>query len=179
MYFVFISFLVKDQEEFGIFGRTGTQDEWEHFGEIGNFQKNEHFTETVNSFQTVDYIETMSNADKLEVRAKKHEQAALDARHKAELAREKKEKKLAEKEAKTKKKKVVNLRKGHTGEPQDDDKSLRVGATNATFYPIYQQTMSRLSIEFIIRMKEERDSSIYSQYIEKVIQHVGAVDTSV
>ena len=40
-------------------------------------------------------------------------------------------------------------------------------------------TMNRLSIEFIIRMKEERDSSLYSQYIEKVIQHVGAVDTSV
>ena len=97
---------------------------------------------------------------------------------KAELAREKKEKKLAQKEAKTKKKKVVNLRKGCTGEPEDDDESQMVGVTNATFYPIYQQTMSRLSIEFVIRMKEERDSSLYSQYIEKVIQHVGAVDTS-
>ena len=39
--------------------------------------------------------------------------------------------------------------------------------------------MNRLSIEFIVRMKEERDSSLYSQYIEKVIQHMGAVDTSV
>ena len=44
VYFVFISLLVKDQEEFGIFGRTGTQEEWEHFGEIGNFQKNKPFT---------------------------------------------------------------------------------------------------------------------------------------
>ena len=79
MYFVFISYLVKDQEEFGIFSRTGTPEEWEHFGEIGNFQKNKHFTETV-SFQTVDYVETMSSADKLEVRAKKREQVALDAR---------------------------------------------------------------------------------------------------
>ena len=121
----------------------------------------------------------MSSVDKLKERAKKHEHAALDAKQKAELAREKKEKKLAEKEAKTKKKKVVNLRKGHTGEPKDDDKSLRVGATNATFYPIYQQKMSRLSVKFIIRMKEERDSSLCSQYIENVIQHVGAVDTSV
>ena len=83
------------------------------------------------------------------------------------------------KEAKTKKKKIVNFRKGHTGEPEDDDESPRVGVTYATFYPIYQQTMNRLSIEFIIRMKEERDSSLCSQYIEKVIQHVGAVDTSV
>ena len=95
------------------------------------------------------------------------------------MAREKKEKKLAEKEAKTKKKKVVNLRKGHAGELKDDDKSPRAGVTNSTFYPIYQQTISRLGIELIIRMKEERDSSLYSQYIEKVIQHVGAVDTSV
>ena len=39
----------------------------------------------------------MSSADKLEARAKKHKQAALDAGQKAELAREKKEKKLAEK----------------------------------------------------------------------------------
>ena len=30
VYFVFISFLVEDQEEFGIFGRTGTHEEWEH-----------------------------------------------------------------------------------------------------------------------------------------------------
>ena len=75
----------------------------------------------------------MSSADKLEARAKRHKQAALDARQKAELAREKKEKKLAKKEAKTKKKKVVNLRKGNTGEPKDDNKSLRVGVTNATF----------------------------------------------
>ena len=145
------------------------------FAEIGNFQKNEHFTKTV-SFQTVDYAETISSADKLEVRAKMHEQAALDAKQKAELVREEKEKMLAKKEAKTKEKKVVNLGKGYAGEPQDDDKSLRVGAT---FYPIYQQTMNRLSIEFIIRMKEERDSSLYSQYIEKVIRNVGAVDTSV
>ena len=79
MFFVFISFLVEDQEEFGVFSRTGTQEEWEHFGEIGNFQKNKHFTKTV-SFQTVDYIETMQSAHKLEVRAKKHEQATLDAR---------------------------------------------------------------------------------------------------
>ena len=164
VYFAFILFSVEDQEEFGIFSRTRTQEEWEHFGEIGNFQKNEHLTETV-SFQTVDYVETMSSADFFEARAKKYEQAALDARKKAELAREKKEKKLAKKEPKAKKKKLVNLRKGHTGEPEDDDESPRVGATNATFYPIYQQTKNRLGMEFIIRMKEERDSSLYSQYM--------------
>ena len=39
--------------------------------------------------------------------------------------------------------------------------------------------MNRLSVEFIIRMKEEKDSSLCDKFIEKVIQHVGAVDTSV
>ena len=69
----------------------------------------------------------MSSSDKLEARAKRHEQATLDARQKAELAREKKEKKLAEKEAKTKRRKVINLKKGCTGEPEDDNKSPKVG----------------------------------------------------
>ena len=39
--------------------------------------------------------------------------------------------------------------------------------------------MNRLSVEFIIRMKEEKDTSLYDKFIEKVIQHIGAVDTSV
>ena len=39
--------------------------------------------------------------------------------------------------------------------------------------------MNRLSVDFIIRMKEEKDSSLYEKSIEKAIQHVGAVDTSV
>ena len=53
------------------------------------------------------------------------------------------------------------------------------GATNVSFYPFYQQVMKWLSVEFIIRMKEENDSSLYDKFIEKFIQHVGAVDTSV
>ena len=39
--------------------------------------------------------------------------------------------------------------------------------------------MSRLGLEFIICMKEEKDPSMYGDFIEKVIKHVGAVDTSV
>ena len=39
--------------------------------------------------------------------------------------------------------------------------------------------MNRLSVEFIIKTKEEKDSSLYDKFIEKVIQHVGAVGTSV
>ena len=64
-------------------------------------------------------------------------------------------------------------------EPNNDDESLKSGATNVSFYPLYQQVMNRLSVEFIIRMKEEKDSSLHDKFIEKVIQHVGAVDTSV
>ena len=63
--------------------------------------------------------------------------------------------------------------------PNNDDEGLKSGATNVSFYPFYQQVMNRLSVEFIIRMKEEKDSSLYDKFIEKVIQHVGAVDTSV
>ena len=39
--------------------------------------------------------------------------------------------------------------------------------------------MNMLSVEFIIRMKEEKDSSLYDKFIGKIIQHIGAVDTSV
>ena len=61
-----------------------------------------------------------------------------------------------------------------------DDKDIpRTGATNVTFYPIYQQVMSRLSSEFVTCMKEEKDTSLYVQFITKVIQQVGALDTSV
>ena len=56
---------------------------------------------------------------------------------------------------------------------------MKSGATNVSFYLLYQQVMNRLSIEFIIRMKEEKDSSLHDKFIEKVIQHIGAVDTSV
>ena len=61
-----------------------------------------------------------------------------------------------------------------------DDKDIpRSGATNVMFYPIYQQVMSRLSSEFFTHMKEEKDASFYVQFITKVIQHVGALDTAV
>ena len=119
-------------------------------------------------------MSTQSNIQKFEVQAKKYEQAALDARCKAAKAAEKKEKKLAKKEARDKKKRDEKLRKVHREEPDNDNEGLKSGATNVSFYLFYQQVMNRLSVEFIIRMKEEKDSSLYDKFVEKVIQHIGA-----
>ena len=172
-------FSVKDQEEIGDFGEIENQEECRYFGEVGYSEENKHFTETV-SFKEGDNVErtmsTQSNIQKFEVQVKKYEQAALDARHKPQ---KRKQKKLAKKEARDKKKRYEKLRKVHREEPNNDDKGPKSGATNVSFYPFYQQVMNRLSVEFIIRMKEEKDLSLNDKFIEKVIQHVGAVDTSV
>ena len=174
--------LVRDQEEIGDFSEIENQEECRYFGEVGCSKENKHFTETV-SFKEVDNIEgtmsTQSNIQKFEVQAKKYEQAAVDARHKAAKATEKKEKKLAKKGARDKKNRDEKLRKVHREEPNNDNEGPKLGATNVSFYPLYQQVMNRLSVEFIIRMKEEKDSSLYDKFIEKVNQHIGTVDTSV
>ena len=39
--------------------------------------------------------------------------------------------------------------------------------------------MSHLGTEFVTCMKEEKDPSLYEQFINKVIQHVSAIDTFV
>ena len=39
--------------------------------------------------------------------------------------------------------------------------------------------MMRLAVEFITRMKEDKDSVLYKKFIGLVIQHVSAVDASV
>ena len=39
--------------------------------------------------------------------------------------------------------------------------------------------MSQLSSKFVTHMKAEKDVSLYVQFITKVIQHVGALDTAV
>ena len=67
----------------------------------------------------------------------------------------------------------------HREKSKDDKDISESEATNVMFYPIYQQVMSRLSSEFVTSMKEEKDASLYVQFITKVIQHVGALDTIV
>ena len=39
--------------------------------------------------------------------------------------------------------------------------------------------MMGLSIEFLVHIKEEKDPKLYKQFIEKVVQHISALDTSV
>ena len=53
------------------------------------------------------------------------------------------------------------------------------GPTNKTFYPVYQKVMLRVVMEFVMRMKEEKEPTLYKTYISLVINNVGAVDTSV
>ena len=53
------------------------------------------------------------------------------------------------------------------------------GLTNKTFYPAYQKVMLRVATKFVMRMKEEKEPTLYKTYISLVINHVRAVDTSV
>ena len=46
-------------------------------------------------------------------------------------------------------------------------------------HPMYQKAMMGLSIEFLVHIKEEKDPKLYKQFIEKVVQHISALDTSV
>ena len=55
----------------------------------------------------------------------------------------------------------------------------RKGPTNKTFYPAYQKVMLRVAMESMMRIKEEKEPTLYKTYISLVINHVGAVDTSV
>ena len=52
------------------------------------------------------------------------------------------------------------------------------GPSNKFFYPVYQKVMMRLAVEFVTRMKEDKDSVMYKKFIGLVIQHVSAVDMS-
>ena len=53
------------------------------------------------------------------------------------------------------------------------------GPTNKMFYPAYQKVMLRVATKFVARMKEQKEPTLYKTYISLVINHVGAVDTSV
>ena len=53
------------------------------------------------------------------------------------------------------------------------------GLTNKTFYAAYQKVMLRVAMEFVMRMKEEKEPTLYKTYISLAINHVGAVDMSV
>ena len=83
-----------------------------------------------------------------------------------------------DKDTMEKKKKKEELKK----QKEQEDKLKDVkgkGPTNKTFYPAYQKVMLRVAMEFVTRMKEEKEPTLYKTYISLVINHVGAVDTSV
>ena len=105
-----------------------------------------------------------------------YEKAAQHARHRATEAHEKKERKQAEKHAKEQKKSETSHKM--CGDKSKDDKDIpKTGATNVKFYPVYHQVMSHLLIEFVTHMREEKDPSLYEQFVNKFILHVSAIDT--
>ena len=94
-----------------------------------------------------------------------------ECKHKGEAKKEAKKAKKEEKRAKLLLKQQVKegkLKMPSTG-----------GPSNKSFYPVYQKVMMCLAIEFITRMKEDKDSEMYKKFINSVIQHVSAIDTSV
>ena len=112
---------------------------------------------------------TKMSIDKLQKQAEKFEQAAQEDRYKAAEVAECKERKQAEKEAREQKKKDEKSRKMCRDRSKDDEDIPRSGATNVMFYPIYQQVKSRLNSEFVVHMKEEKDTPLHVQFITKVI----------
>ena len=52
------------------------------------------------------------------------------------------------------------------------------GLTNKTF-SVYQKVMFRVAMEFVTKMKEEKEPTLYKTYISLIINHVGVVDTLV
>ena len=53
------------------------------------------------------------------------------------------------------------------------------GPSSKSFYPVYQKVMMMLAVEFVTRMKEDKDSAMYKKFIGLVIQYVSVVNTSV
>ena len=77
-----------------------------------------------------------------------------------------------------KKKKKEELKKQKEQEAKQKDVKGK-GLTNKMFYPAYQKVMLRVATEFVTRMKEEKEPTLYKTYISLVINCVGAVDMSV
>ena len=98
---------------------------------------------------------------------------AEEHKHKAEAE------KAAKKVKKEEEKKVRLLLKQQTKVEKKPKVPAVRGPSNKSFYLVYQRVMMQLAVEFITRMKEDKDSAMYKKFIGLVIQHVSAVDTSV
>ena len=77
-----------------------------------------------------------------------------------------------------KKKQTEELKKQKEKEAKLKDAQGK-GLTNKMFYPAYQKVMLRVAMEFVMRMKEEKEPTLYKTYISHVINCVGAIDTLV
>ena len=109
-------------------------------------------------------------ATKLSIKALERQWArALEAT--AEINR-----KLEEIQEWKKRKKELEKQKEKEAKPKDVKGK---GPTNKTFYSAYQKVMLRVAMEFVMRMKEEKEPTPYKTYISLVINRVGVVDTSV
>ena len=105
-------------------------------------------------------------------------QATID--RKIKEAEECKCKAEAEKAAKKEEEKKVRLLlKQHTKVEKKPKVPAVGGPSNKSFYPVYQRVMMWLAVEFITRMKDDKDSVMYKKFTGLVIQCVSAVDTSV
>ena len=108
-------------------------------------------------------------------------QATIDCKiQEAEECKCQMEAEKAMKKAKKEEEKRVRLLLKQQAKVEKKPKAPPVGGpSNKSFYPVYQKVMMRLAVEFITRMKEDKDSAMYKKFIRLVIQHVSAVDTSV
>ena len=108
-------------------------------------------------------------------------QATID--HKIKKAEEHKHKAEAEKAVKKAKREEEKRARLLLKQQTKVEKKLKIptagGPSNKSFYPVYQKVMMHLAVEFITRMKEDKDPEMYKRFISLVIQHVSAIDTSV
>ena len=108
-------------------------------------------------------------------------QATIDRKIKeAEECKHKTEAQKAAKKAKREEKQKARLLLKQQAKVEKQPKIPTVGGLlNKSFYLVYQKVMMHLAVEFITRMKEDKDSGMYRKFIGLVIQHVSAIDTSV
>ena len=108
-------------------------------------------------------------------------QATIDRKiQEAEECKCQMEAEKAAKKAKKEEEKRVRLLFKQQAKVEKKPKAPAVGGpSNKYFYPLCQKVMMRLAVEFVTRMKEDKDSAMYKKFIGLVIQHMSAVNTSV
>ena len=108
-------------------------------------------------------------------------QVTIDCKIKeAEECEHKAEAEKAAKKAKREEEKMARLLLKQQAKVEKQPKIPTVrGSLNKSFYPVYQKVMMHLAVEFITRMKEDKDPEMYRKFIRLVIQHMSAINTSV